>query len=122
MKKNDIILILIILVISGAGLFVLHATKSSGSFVKITVDGNVVATYDLSVNQTYELEGYEGGYNILVIENGEAYFREADCPDLVCVKSGKIHKVGETIVCLPHRVVAEIVNEGEDAEVDTVSQ
>ncbi|MCR4675090.1 MAG: NusG domain II-containing protein [Lachnospiraceae bacterium] len=122
MKKNDIILILTILMISGAGLFVLNMTKSSGSFVQISIDGNVVATYDLSENGTYELSGYHGGYNTLVIKDRKAYFKDADCPDLVCVKSGTIESVGETIVCLPHRVVAEIVNKGEDAEVDTVSQ
>ena len=34
--------------------------------------------------------------------------KEADCPDKYCVKQGKIKNVGETIVCLPHKVVVEI--------------
>ena len=34
--------------------------------------------------------------------------KDADCPDKLCEKTGKISKNGETIVRLPHRVVVEI--------------
>lgn len=100
----------------------LNLTKDSGSFVKVSIDGKLTDTYDLSVDATYEITGYDGGKNTLVIKDHEAYMTEADCPDQVCVKTGKIHRVGESIVCLPHRAVVEISKEGEEAEVDTVSQ
>ena len=41
---------------------------------------------------------------------------DADCPDKVCVKTGKIKKPGQTIVCLPHRTVIEIT--GDNADID----
>ena len=47
---------------------------------------------------------------------------DADCPDRLCVKQGRIKKVGESIVCLPHKVVIEIVGEKEEAGVDAVTQ
>ena len=122
MKKNDLKLILIVLCIALAGLGLLRLTKTSGSCVIVSVDGHVVHTYDLSEDGEYTISGYDGGYNQLVIQNHEAYLSDADCPDHICVKTGKIHSVGQTIVCLPHKVVVEVVNEGEDAEVDTVSQ
>ena len=34
---------------------------------------------------------------------------EADCGDQVCVRRGWASKNGETIVCLPHKLVIEIV-------------
>ena len=39
---------------------------------------------------------------------------DADCPDKLCVKTGRISKTGETIVCLPHRVVVEIIGAAAD--------
>ena len=48
------------------------------------------------------------GTNTLVIENGQAHFINSDCPDKTCQKIGKISKSGETIVCLPHKVIAEV--------------
>ena len=41
---------------------------------------------------------------------------DADCPDKVCVKTGKIKSPGQTVVCLPHRVVIEIT--GDNADID----
>jgi len=44
---------------------------------------------------------------------------DADCPDRLCVKQRAISKQGETIVCLPHRLIVKI--EGGDApDVDGV--
>ena len=34
---------------------------------------------------------------------------DADCNDLVCVRSfGAISKPGETILCLPHKLIVEV--------------
>ena len=41
-------------------------------------------------------------------KNGEAYVSEADCPDGICAAHRPISHVGETIVCLPHRVVIKV--------------
>ncbi len=43
--------------------------------------------------------------------------KEADCPDKVCVGMRRISKSGETIVCLPHKLVIAIVNADPDSSV-----
>ena len=48
------------------------------------------------------------GECILVIDNGEAYMEEADCPNRICVHHSAISHTGEAIICLPNRVVIEI--------------
>lgn len=121
MKKADMVLVAVILGIAAISLFMGKVIKKEGNSVTVSVDGVPVAEYSLSEDATYEISGFEGGYNTLVIEDGVAYLNEADCPDKLCVKQGKIKKVGETIVCLPHKVVIEVVGEGK-AEVDAVSQ
>ena len=56
--------------------------------------------------------------NTLVIENGKADMISADCPDKLCVNQHAISSNGETIVCLPNKVVVE-VEDGEEAQFDT---
>ena len=58
----------------------------------------------------------EGGEftNLLVIENGAARIVEANCPDQICVNHGAIRYEGESIVCLPHRLVVSVEGGGEN--------
>ena len=77
-----------------------------------TVDGDEV--YPLSKDGVFSLNG---GTNTLVIENGEAWVSEANCPDKVCMGMGKISKNGEFIACLPNQVII-VVEGGEESPVD----
>ena len=107
--KKDIILI---------AAFVIIAVIA---FVVIKVDGQVVNTIPVNQNETLTIEGYQGGSNIVTIENGGVTMTDADCPDKLCVKTGRISKTGETIVCLPHRVVVEIIGAAaDDSGVDSI--
>ena len=33
---------------------------------------------------------------------------EADCPDRLCVRRGPVRYAGETIICLPHKLVVTV--------------
>ena len=105
MKKRDWILIggLLVLALILMGLFLL--LRQDGAYVVIRVDGTEVARYSLSQDGQYELNG---GTNVLRIENGSAYLVSADCPDLLCVKQGKIRYSGQTITCLPNRLTVTV--------------
>ena len=70
--------------------------------------------YPLNKDGVFSLNG---GTNTLVIENGEAWVSEADCPDKICMGMGKISKNGEFIACLPNRVII-VVEGGEESPVD----
>ncbi len=117
MKKNDWILIGIVILI--AAVFFLFQTfkpKSGAQVVEITVDGEIYGTYDLDEEQTIEINGT----NTLTIEDGKAQMEEADCPDLLCVHQKAISKEGESIICLPNKVVVTIRG-GEETELDAVT-
>ena len=113
--KRDIILAAFLLVLCGVALVLWHGTAEKGEIAVVTVDGREVARYSLSDDREETIRGI-GGENKLVISNGKADVIEADCPDKVCVDHRSISNVGETIVCLPHKVVVKIV--GEDSGVD----
>ena len=82
--------------------------RRDGAAVVVEQDGKETARYALDENRTVRIKG-QGGYNLLVIEGGEAWLLEADCPNLLCVKTGKIRYTGQSIVCLPHKVAVRIV-------------
>jgi hypothetical protein len=105
----DMVLILALLIVALSVFIIVRLTRGSGEYAVVRIDGEQVARYSLAVDGEYPLNG---GTNLLVISDGEAYVKEADCPDKVCVRTGRISLSGERIVCLPNRV--EIYVEGGD--------
>ncbi len=119
-KKSDLILIGVMvtgfLTICGF----LFLGKSTGTYVVVSVDSVEVARFPLDEDIVYEIKGYEGGINTLIIQNGVAHVEGSSCPDHLCEHMGKISSVGQSIICLPNRVVVEVI-EDKKAEYDTVS-
>lgn len=116
-KRNDLILFLGIVLIAAAAIFIMYRLKSEGSRVVITVDGKEYKNLDLKEDTELTIEGKDGTYNKVIIKDGEVSMTEANCPDKICVKHSKIHYNGETIVCLPHKVVVKIESK-EESDVD----
>lgn len=79
--------------------------RVSGAEAVVSVDGEEIGRYPLNVPGTFPLNG---GSNVLVIENGEAWVSEANCPDKVCMYMGKISREGEFIACLPNRLIVTV--------------
>ena len=117
MHKRDFVLIGIVLVLIVATCLVVALSKETGACVIVRVDGQQVATYSLLEDGEYSLNG---GTNVLRIQDGKAYLTEADCPDHLCVKQGKVDQTGETITCLPNRLTVTVYG-AEDSGVDLVS-
>lgn len=106
--KKDIILIVLVVVL-GLALFTgVRIFKGTGNTVTVRVDGTAAGEYQLSEDGEYEISGYKGSSNYLIIKDNSAYMSRATCPDKLCVSMGKISRRGESIVCLPNRVVVEI--------------
>ena len=123
-RKQDMFLILFFLIIGAAGLLWLYAGRERGDTVQVTVDGTVIGEYPLERDDTIRIEGI-GGNNTLKIRDGQADMTDADCPDKICVNHATISDVGESIVCLPHRVVVEIVSsdgETDNADFDVITR
>ena len=118
MKKSflfDGALIAILLLISLSACLFMFFNREAGEAVSVEINGEVVGVYPLSRDGEFSLLG---GSNVLIIEDGKAFMKSADCPDKTCVRSRAVSSVGETIVCLPNRVFISVVG---DAGVDLVS-
>ena len=108
--RMDLLLLAVLLLIGLVMAAVLFLNRHDGKIVQVRVDGEVTAEFFLEEGRTYEIEGADGGTNLLMIQGGSAWIEEADCPDALCCKMGKIHLTGQSVVCLPHQVVVEIVD------------
>jgi len=119
-RKKDFILIAVIIVTAAIStLLIAFAQKGTGRTVRITVDGVLYGEYSLSENQSVTIDE-AFGHNKLVIENNSAYMADADCPDKYCMDYKPITNGGETIICLPHRLVAEVVGERKIQQPDVI--
>jgi len=117
--RNDIILVLCLLLIAVIGLAYLYLFRDKGDTVKVTVDGNQIGIYSLNENMTKDIITGEKGENLnrLIIKDGKAYMETATCPDGICVNHNPIFRDGESIVCLPNGVVVTIIKNDDDLDV-----
>ena len=106
MSISDIIIVSVIIIVALVG--VIFVTTASGDVteVKITVNGEVYKEASLKSGEKQVIKINDT--NTVVIENGYVYMQDADCDDQLCVKQGKISNEGESIVCLPYKIVVEI--------------
>lgn len=125
LTKGDKYLIIFIIITSIVSLIYIKnfASVYNKKYVKIQVDGKDYKTIYFDpkvVGKELKIET-EFGYNLLEIGDGKVRVIEADCPDQLDVKQGYISKPGEVIVCLPNKLVIEIMGEVEDNDVDYIS-
>ena len=119
-RRNDLLLILGLLLVIALAALSLTVIRQSGDTVTVRVDGVLQGEYRLSEDTEVEIRT-PNGYNILVIENGYAYVREASCPDGICVSHRPISHSGESIICLPNKVVIELHTQDRTDQPDIIS-
>ena len=110
--RSDFILTVSLILVALIAFFVSQAMMGEGAYVIITVNGETLEKHSLATDGEYPILD---GKNILVIAEGAAYMKDADCPDKTCVRAGKISRSGERITCLPNGVI--IIIEGADEEI-----
>ncbi len=99
-------------------LFVFYFGRDIEGRIEVTGEG-YREVFDPAVSRTLYVEG-PLGTNKVVIENGAAWIEEAPCRDKVCIKMGKVKRIGDQAVCLPNRVIVEMT--GSKPDVDGVSR
>ena len=120
-KKADVIIIAAVAVILlSAVLAVALAGLKPAGYLEVSVDGEITCSYDLTDDASFDVTTPDGGYVSCVIADGTVDVTEASCPDLLCVRHRPISRTGESIVCLPGKVVLTI--RGTADELDGVSK
>ncbi|MBO5109103.1 MAG: NusG domain II-containing protein [Clostridia bacterium] len=124
MKKKtraDVILVSVLLAVSLIALGLFFLMGEEGSYVVVTVGGEEYCRLPLSQNAEIRIPSHEGGYNLLIIEDGRAYVREASCPDGICAAHRPISRTGESILCKPNQVAIWVEGGAESDGLDVIS-
>lgn len=150
MTKADIWLISAILIIALIILLFFRMTRTQGSYANISYNGiiifqiplsqskakyylltesisgsneetqSVYGVVELSEEEWLDIQYPLGDYNVILCQNGEIRMIEGNCPDQICVHHSAICMAGENIICLPHKIVIEIIN-NEESKLDGVA-
>ena len=84
----------------------------------VTIDGQEADRFPVSQGEPFKVRTYtNNGYTLVVSPAGDSPILsapdglcvlESDCPNQDCVRSGVISKPGQSLVCLPARIVIEL--------------
>ena len=111
--RNDLILIISLLVIICASLLAILLTRKKSNLVaKIYVKDELVETIDLSRSEDkeFEVKGAKGNLTVS-IKNHSIGVVEADCPHQDCVHTGYVSETNRPIICAYNQVY--IIIEGD---------
>lgn len=115
MNKKDFILIFIVILI--ALILILIVNKKQANIAYVYYDNDLILEIDLKKDDTYKVNGYNGEVIIEVKEN-KIRVNEENSPYHLCSKQGYISKQGESIVCLPNKIIIKLPNNDIDTEVE----
>ncbi len=119
-KRAALILFFLLAAAAACAAFLALRPKGEAHPVaRITLNGAVIEEIDLTrVDEpcSFSVEDGAGGHNTILAEPGRVRVSQADCPDQICVAQGYISDGAAPIVCLPHRLIVEIVGGGEDLD------
>ncbi|MDD3705993.1 MAG: NusG domain II-containing protein [Clostridiaceae bacterium] len=124
MKKGDLIII-VILAVALISWFIINnpGTVENERQIVIETNGDLYKAITMEEGmeqQEFHIELENGKYIDIVVDENGAYVKDVVCPDKVCQKTGLINRVGQSIVCLPNRVVIYIEGQ-EESEIDGIS-
>ena len=119
MKKKDIVLIVILLLIFVAAVPVF--APFGGGKAYIYSNGALYGVYDLSTPARFRIEGANGIINDIEIEGNSIYVKDATCNGRQCVKCGRISRNNESILCAPAGLFI-IIRSEDDAGYDAITK
>ena len=111
MKAGDLVIISSVIMLALAVFFAFYipSLTQSAAILEISCN-NEKTSYPLTEDRELTLEAK--GYTLKVrIKDGCAYVESADCPDRICVNTGKINRTGQLIACVPAGVTLRVLGE-----------
>lgn len=115
LRLRDVFIIVSVI----AAAFVFYALlPEGGGKAAVFRDGVVIAEIPLDVSGEYVFPQVPD--MVFTAENGAVSVTESSCGDKTCMRTGKISKRGEVIICVPNKIIVEIKGSSEERDVDAV--
>lgn len=110
-KKWDWFVFALPVVIATAALLIIYCTGGPSTNAIIQIDGKTIQTIDLQTASNGILKLDTAYHNQIEIRDHQIGVTAADCPDKSCVRTGFIRYPGQSIICVPARLVITITGE-----------
>lgn len=115
LRLRDIFVIVFII----AAVFVFYALlPESGETAVVSHNGDVIAEIPLDGSGEYVFPQVPD--MVFTAGDGAVSVTESNCGDKTCMRTGKISKRGEAIICVPNKVIVEIKGSPKESDVDAV--
>ena len=123
MRKNDYLLLVFLILLTSLVYF-LHGSTTA------TQDKILIVQHEQNILQKIHLQKIqapkkieiptEHGTVIVQIDHNGAYIVDSPCRDKLCIHQGKITHTGQTIVCMPEKVLLTLTAAGKEGALDAV--
>ncbi len=117
LNKKLVIIFASVFVVFAIAACVINSIQPDEKVAVITVNGEEFKVVDLTQEQSFDITT-EHGKNTVMVKDEQIYMKDADCPDKLCVRHGKLQNKYDAIVCLPNKIIIDYKNE---ADIDAVS-
>jgi hypothetical protein len=114
-------ILLVIVFIAAALSFIPVFYTSQPARVVVYKDNNVYAEYQLKTDREFNVKGYEGNMNVRIINN-QVYIQSSTCKEQICVKTGKIGRSYQQLICAPNHILIEIHTNKVDKTIDAITR
>jgi len=122
MKKGDWVIIILVIGLSLALVSMNYINNRSDDYnLKAIIYYNGQVYEEVSLNEEREIEIVTDiGRGLVKVHDHGIEMIESDCKDEICVHTKMAKKNGDMIVCLPNKIVIEVVGQ-QEVEIDAIS-
>ena len=107
-------IIAIVLIAAAVALVAGRTGADEGERLRAVVHDGDGGVRELPLSQDAEMTVVTSkGTNVVAVESGAVFVREADCDNHDCMRQGRIDAPGRQIICLPHELWIEVVADGD---------
>lgn len=117
-KKTDLLIIGVFLLIALIVFLPTLFGKDKSLTAVITADGETVTQIKLTENTKEEIEINN---TVINIDGKSVIFKESNCPDKTCIRTGKLDSAGDSSACVPNRVSVYIKGEKSQDDIDIMA-
>ncbi len=123
MRKSDYILIAVLLCLAAIGWIFFHSQgQNKNKILIVQLDQTIIDKIDLNtiqgeVHRTIKVP--DGTLEYRYDKSG-AWIESSPCPDKICLHQGKITKTGDSIACVPEKVLLLLELNKKEATEDAI--
>lgn len=119
LKKGDFIIFAVILFIAVICVIPFINTQSDQLICEISQDNKIINKIILNKGYKDKITiETKNGNSVICIDDNSVWFEHSDCPDQICVNTGKLTHAGQIAVCLPNKVIVKLI--GQENKIDAI--